>query len=442
MESPPESELLTMRQIRNRRLREGWSTSSQKKKRTKTTTHNGGGATDLHIDESNSGGAMADVSLSLASHVITAYAKDKNLVISPLSINVVLGMVAAGSNGPTRDQILGFLKSKSIEEINSFSSKLATHVFADGEPLGGPRLSTANGVWIDQSLRLKPAFKETVENSYKAASNHVDFQTKADEVREEVNAWAEKETNGLIKDLLQPGSVDAFTRLIFANAVYFKGVWMQEFKASSTRDHNFFLLNGSSVKAPFMKSWEDQYISEFDGFKVLRLPYKQGKDYTRTFSMYFFLPDAKDGLVDLLEKAGSESGFIKNHIPDELVEVDKFRIPKFKIGFSFGAGEVIKALGVVLPFREGNLTEMVDSDIDGKELRVSGIIHKAFIEVNERGTEAAAATAIDYEGCCGPSECKKIYDFVADHPFMFVIREDTSGVVLFVGQLLDPLANS
>ncbi|KAL7117127.1 hypothetical protein ACP275_03G052200 [Erythranthe tilingii] len=437
MESPSESELLTMLQIRNRRLREGWS-SSQKKKRTKTTTHNGGGETDLHSD-SNNGVLMADVSLSLASHVTIA--KDKNLVISPLSINVVLGMVAAGSNGPTRDQILGFLKSKSIEEINSFSSKLVTHVFADGEPLGGPRLSTANGVWIDQSLRLKPAFKETVENSYKAASNHVDFQTRADEVREEVNAWAEKETNGLIKDLLQPGSVDAFTRLIFANAVYFKGDWIEEFKASSTRDHTFFLLNGSSVKAPFMKSWEDQYISEFDGFKVLRLPYKQGKDYTRTFSMYFFLPDAKDGLADLLEKAGSESGFIENHIPDELVEVDKFRIPKFKIGFSFGAGEVLKELGVVLPFREGNLTEMVDSDIDGKELRVSGIIHKAFIEVNERGTEAAAATAIDDVGCCGPSECEKIYDFVADHPFMFVIREDTSGVVLFVGQLLDPLAN-
>ncbi|EYU25367.1 hypothetical protein MIMGU_mgv1a024711mg, partial [Erythranthe guttata] len=325
---------------------------------------------------------QADVSLSLARHVITSHAKDRNLVISPLSINVVLGMLAAGSNGPTRDQILRFLKSGSIEEINSFSSEIATHVFADGQPLGGPRLSTANGVWIDQSLRLNPAFKEIIKNSYKAASNNVDFQNKAEQVRKELNEWAEKETKGLIKDMLEPDS-DA----------------------------------------------------KVDGFKVLRLPYKRGQDRELKFSMYFFLPDAKDGLPALLEKFGSESRFIKNHAPQSLVEVGEFRIPKFKISFDFEASGVLRRQGVVLPFCQGGLAEMVDSSIDGELLCVSGIIHKAFIEVNEKRTEAAAVTFTGmYGGCCG--EKKKIYDFVADHPFLFVIREDVSGVLLFVGQLL------
>ncbi|KAL8051397.1 hypothetical protein ABFX02_06G145300 [Erythranthe guttata] len=348
-------------------------------------------------------------------------------------------MVAAGSNDPTRNQIMGFLKSNSIQELNSLYSHLVTHVFTDGQQLGGPRLSMANGVWVDRCLTLKPAFREIVRNAYVAASSHVDFQTKANEVREEVNTWAEKETKGLIKNILPFGSVDALTRLIFTNAVYFKGIWDNKFDTSMTRHREFFLLNGSSIKVPFMTGLNKQYISEFDGFKVLRMPYKQGKDYTRKFSMYFFLPEAKDGLTDLLDKFASESRFIENHIPQSLVKVGDFRIPKFKIGFDIEASKILKGLGVGLPFRIGGLTEMVDSTIGAKLLCVAGIFQKAFIEVNEHGTEAAAATAtrMGYRCAMTTVEEKRV-DFVADHPFLFVVREDISGVVIFIGQLLNP----
>ncbi|KAL7117129.1 hypothetical protein ACP275_03G052400 [Erythranthe tilingii] len=391
------------------------------------------GARELILDQN-------DVSLSsLASHVIATHARDKNLVLSPMSINIVLGMIASGSSGPARDQVLGFLKSKSIQELNSLSSMLVTHLFAaDNEPLGGPRLSIANGVWVHERLRFNPAFEQLIQDSYKAASNHVDFQTRAEEVREEANAWAEKETNGLIKDLLQPGSVDASTRLIFANAIYFKAEWDQKFDASLTKNREFFLVNGSPIQAPFMTSKKKQYISEFDGFKVLGLPYKQGEDNERRFSMCFFLPNARDGLPALLQKVRSEPRFVENHLPHRAVPVGDFRIPKFKIGFAFEASEVLKGLGVVLPFRTGGLTEMVDSDVDGKLLCVSRIFHKSFIEVNEQGTEAGAASvAITGFGSSGVIE-KKV-DFVADHPFVFVVREDISGAVLFIGQLLNPL---
>lgn len=252
-----------------------------------------------------------------------------------------------------------------------------------------------------------------------------------------MNTWADKETNSLIKEILPSGSVDASTRLIFANAVYFKGAWNEKFDASMTKDDEFILLNGTLVQAPFLTSKKKQYVRAFDGFKVLGLPYKQGED-KRKFSMYFFLPDAKDGLPPLIEKVSSKSGFIENHLPYQQVKVKTFRIPKFKIAFGFEASEVLKGEGVVLPFSGGGLSEMVDASVESKNLYVSSIFHKSFIEVNEEGTEAAAASA-------GVVKLRSLMieeelDFVADHPFLFVIREDLTGVVLFIGQLLDPLA--
>lgn len=130
------------------------------------------------MDLRESIGAQNDVSLTLAKHLISTEAKDSNAVFSPLSIHVALGLIAAGSSGESRRQLLSFLKSNSIDDVNSLSSQLATVVFADGSSSGGPLLSFANGVWVDQSLPLKPAFKKTVDNVYKAASNQVDFQNK------------------------------------------------------------------------------------------------------------------------------------------------------------------------------------------------------------------------------------------------------------------------
>ncbi|KZV54587.1 serpin-ZX-like [Dorcoceras hygrometricum] len=256
------------------------------------------------------------------------------------------------------------------------------------------------------------------------------------EVTKEVNTWAGKETNGLIEEILPSGSVDSSTRLIFANAVYFKGAWNEKFDASETKEDEFFLLNGSLVKVPFMTSKKKQYVREFDGFKVLALSYKQGED-KRKFTMYFFLPDAKDGLRTLLEKFGSTSEFIEHHLPHQRVEIGDFRIPKFKIDFGFEASEILKGQGVVLPFTGGGLTEMVDSPVS-QNLYVSSVFHKSFIEVNEEGTEAAAATAVVVAE--RSIMVNEKLDFVADHPFLFVIREDMTGVVLFIGQVTNPLA--
>lgn len=377
---------------------------------------------------------LSDVALSITKHLFSKEPSDKNVVFSPLSLHVVLSIIAAGSKGPTLDELLTFLRSKSTDHLNSFASQLVAVVLSDGAPAGGPRVSFADGVWVEQSLSLLPSFKELVTTDYEATLASVDFQNKAVEVANEVNSWAEKETNGLVKDLLPPGSVGSTTRLIFANALYFKGAWTDKFDASTTKDYDFHLLNGSSVTVPFMTSKKKQYIGAFDGFKVLGLPYNQGED-KRQFTMYFFLPDAKDGLSALAGKLASESGFLERKLPSQKVQVGDFRIPRFKISFGLEVSNVLKELGVVLPFTGGGLTEMVDSPV-GQNLCVSDIFHKSFIEVNEEGTEAAAATAATI--LLRSAQFPTTIDFVADHPFLFLIREDLTGTVLFTGQVLNP----
>ncbi|CAL9095850.1 unnamed protein product [Musa textilis] len=389
------------------------------------------------MDLRESIGRQTAFALRLAKQVGTEAARDVNLAFSPLSVHLVLSLLAAGSKGRTLDQILSFLglgDSGGVTDLNALSSQVVAVVLADGSARGGPRVSSANGVFFDSSLLLKPSFKEIVTQIFRADTKIVDFQTKAVEVTNEVNSWVENITAGLIKELLPSGSVDNNTRLVLGNALYFKGSWNEKFDSSQTNDSEFHLLNGTSVQVPFMSSKKHQYLCSYDGFKVLRLPYKQGED-ARLFSMYIFLPDARDGLWSLQEKLKSKSEFLTHRLPMTKVAVGKFKLPKFKISFGFEASAVLKSSGLALPFSaDADLSEVADSSV-GRSLYVSSVFHKSFIEVNEEGTEAAAAAAavVALRSLpIGP------LDFEADSPFIFIIREDMTGVVLFAGHVLNP----
>ncbi|ESQ39689.1 hypothetical protein EUTSA_v10001102mg [Eutrema salsugineum] len=317
------------------------------------------------IDERKAMKKQNDVALFLAGKVISAVAKNSNLVFSPASINAVLTMAAATSG------------------------------------------------YDDQSLSLDPSSKDLLVDFFKA-----DF-SQAEQVRMEVNEWASNHTNGLINNLLPPGSVTSLTKWIYGNALYFKGAWEHEFRKAVMRDRDFHLVSGTSVSVPFMSSYKDQYIKAYDGFKVLRLPYRQGHDGTnRKFSMYLYLPDKIDGFNNLLERMTSTNGFLDNHIPSYKVEVGKFRIPKFKIEFGFEASKVF----------------------DDLELEVL-LYQKASIEIDEKCTKAFTFNA--YVGSyLGAAPKPKKIDFVADHPFFFLIREDKTETVLFAGQIFNPSKSS
>ncbi|KAK1428767.1 hypothetical protein QVD17_17607 [Tagetes erecta] len=382
------------------------------------------------------------VSTTLATHLLSNKFNNSNVVFSPLSIHVVLSILAAGSEGPTHDQVLGFLKANTSGDLNSLYLWLVPFIFADGSLNGGPRLSVANGVWVHKSFSIKRSFKHVVDNVYKAACKRVDFRNKGVEVVNEVNSWAEKQTSGLIKQVLPDDVVNRLTSLIFANAIYFKGLWSHKFNRSKTEESDFFLLDGNKVQVPFMTSTRDQFVREYDDFKVLGLPYSQGQE-KRQFTMYFFLPHENNGLHSLVEKISSTFDFIDRHIPRRKVQIRDFMIPKFKISVGFEASDMLKKLGLVLPFNDedGNgLTEMVHLR-EKETLFVSSIHHKSFVDVNEEGTEAAAVSVLTMEWGCPLHEDEDeedFVDFVADHPFLFVIREDVTGVVLFIGQVTDP----
>ncbi|KAB2617766.1 serpin-ZX-like [Pyrus ussuriensis x Pyrus communis] len=331
---------------------------------------------------------------------LTQGAKERNMVYSPLSIHIVPSLIAAGTKGHTEKELLSFLKSKST---------------ADSTPL--PLISSLWSLMTD------------LPEAGLVCPLEVDVQTNAEEVRIKVNLWAKKETRGLITEVLLFGSVNNITRLNFGNALYFKGVWDDQFNASKTKKYDLYCLNGKpSVKAPFMTNYHHQYVKAFDGFKVLKLLHQKGETEKWCFSMCLFLPDEKDGLPALVKRVCTEPGFLDHHLPNTRVRVGDFRIPKFKITSSFEASEVLKELGLVLPFEVdpyngGNLTEMVDSPPDEVPF-VSSIFHKSFIEVNENGKEAAAVTfSSKVVGSCRPCHRPKPIDFVVDHPFLFFYQK-------------------
>ncbi|KAJ3697388.1 hypothetical protein LUZ61_001093 [Rhynchospora tenuis] len=388
--------------------------------------------------------------LRLSSHVSSHIGQNRNFVFSPLSFHSALSLVAAGAEGRTLNQLHNFLcpgsdPTSARTNLVDVYSKVTFSSLSDGSKLGGPSLACANGVWYDESFKLKQLFKTTVSTVYKADIQSVDFRTKATCAVRRVNSWVENVTKGLIKDLLPPSSVNQSTVLALCNAIHFKGTWAQKFDQSRTIKDDFHLLDGTSVKVPFMSSQNRQYISKYTDFSVLRLPYNQGRDLMRQFSMYIFLPNSKDGIRNLVEKLYSGPEFLNRHLAIEKVPVSKFMVPKFKISFEFEGSEVLKGLGVDLIFGgdrgEGGLSEMIESEPHARnDLVVSKIFHKAFIEVNEEGTEAAAATAMPM---CGSSWMIPQHEnFVADHPFLFLIREDMTGVILFVGHVMNPAVDA
>ncbi|KAL8244294.1 hypothetical protein R6Q59_010552 [Mikania micrantha] len=167
---------------------------------------------------------QTQVSITLATHLLSKKSPNSNIVFSPISIQVVLGLVAAGSKGKTLDQLLGFLKTKTTGALNTLTSQLVSSIFADGSLSGGPRLSCANGVWFDKTLSVKPSFKQVLDTVYKASSNQADFRTKAVEVANEVNLWAEKETNGLIKKVLPVDAVEHLHKAYLCECNLLQGI--------------------------------------------------------------------------------------------------------------------------------------------------------------------------------------------------------------------------
>ncbi|KAM0856664.1 hypothetical protein ACQ4PT_048969 [Festuca glaucescens] len=267
------------------------------------------------------------------------------------------------------------------------------------------------------------------------------------EARKQINVWVAKVTRNLISEVVNPQAQSKETLKVVANAIYFKGEWRQPFDKEHTVDHRkFHLLDGSPVKAFFMRRLRlhEVQIACHDGSKVLKLPYKVHWKQLASlpkFSMCVLLPDARDGLPSLLSRMTSRPEFLHEHLPTSLVPVGDFRLPRFKLTFRSSIVHVLKSLGLRLPFEPDTMD--LTEKMEGAQLYVDDVIHKAVIEVNEAGSEAAAYTESDDDMSFSlfgdePPPPKPV-DFVADHPFAFFIIEETTGTIVFSGHVLDPL---
>ncbi|KAK8956239.1 Serpin-ZXB [Platanthera guangdongensis] len=363
---------------------------------------------------------------------IPAAAGGSNFVFSPLSLVAALSLTASGARGETQRELLSFLGSPNLDHLHSASVHLAKAVRTGDREL---TLSFVNGAWVDRSMAVNPSFVAVAASVYGATIEPVDFIHQASLEEKKVNNWIEEKTNGIIKNLIPDGTINHSTRLILANALYFKGKWQDKFDNFMTKTDKFYLLNGSTIQTPFMSSREDQFISSHAGFQVLKLPYKKEEDDrdSRSFSMLLFLPNERNGLHDLIRRIVSAPNFVQEHVPRWRVDVGRFMVPKFKISFDLEASSVLNQLGLksIFSYSSADLGGMCLESLRVERLFVSKILHKAAIEVDEEGTTAAASTVLVMEMLCYIPPV----DFVADHPFIFVVREDSTGAILFFGHV-------
>ncbi len=358
--------------------------------------------------------------------------REGNLFFSPYSISTALAMTYAGARGETAFQMANCLHfALGQERLHPAFKRLIDdlNARAGGESY---ELSVANALWGQKGKTFIEEFTKLLEDNYAAGMKEADFENEADAARRKINAWVEKETRGRIKDLIGPGVLDELTRLVLANAVYFKGAWLSAFREHNTRDRDFTLHGGGKVKVRMMWRCGGFWYRDFDGLQVLELPYRGGG-----LSMAVLLPAEHDGLPELEETltAGRLRGWLGRL---RWREVSVY-LPKFRMTSGFSLARTLASMGMpdAFVYRRADF-----SGIDGtRELFISHVLHKAFVDVNEEGTEAAAATAAVMKPGRRPPGRQRIPPvFRADRPFMFLIRDRRTGSVLFMGRVVNPKA--
>ncbi|XP_061569378.1 leukocyte elastase inhibitor-like isoform X2 [Cololabis saira] len=357
--------------------------------------------------------------------------KTANIFYSPFSISSALAMVMLGARGNTAAQMSESLKTGDCkDDLHTSFAQLLSQLNKSGAPYV---LSVANRLYGEQSYQFVEDFLGKTRKHYKAELECMDFTKSYDAARLKINSWVEKQTHGKIKDVLAPGVVDGMTRLVLVNAIYFKGNWDKQFKESSTRDAQFRLSksNQKPVKMMHQKSKFPFAWIRKANCQILEMPYQE-----KELSMLIFLPnDIEDDTTGLekLEKELTYENFVEWTNPDRMKEIEvQVGLPRFKMEEKYDMKNVLVSMGMVDAF------DMSKSDFSGmspaNDLVLSEVFHKAFVEVNEEGTEAAAATAAVMMLRCAP----RTASFVADHPFLFFIRHNPSNSVLFAGRYCCP----
>jgi serpin B len=358
------------------------------------------------------------------------HSSEGNLFFSPASIELALVMAWNGARGETAAEMAQALRLPT-PYANEFSS--VTAAFGQLQAQLKPRddaftLNIANRLWGQEGYAFKESFLSDLDTHFGAGLQELDFRGDSESSRLTINDWVAEKTEQKIVDLLAPGTVDAGTRLVLTNAVYFLGDWQHPFSASATIDRPFFLGDGTEMRTSTMSQSRSLRYAADGLVQVLALPYKGDQ-----VEMLIILPQEKSGLPQL-EKVidqkvvdGWSTALANTRVT--------LQLPKFSLRDDFSLAKVLGRLGMGGAFTSG-------ADFSGmtgrRELAISDVIHKSFVDVDEKGTEAAAASAATMMLTSAPMEPTKVVEFIADHPFLFLIRDVDTGTILFLGRMADP----
>jgi serpin B len=357
-------------------------------------------------------------------------ADNGNLIFSPFSISLALAMTYAGARGDTEAQIAQALhfdlpQSQLHPAFNALDLALANQPKPASKDQNPLQLNIANAVWAEQTFPFLPDFLDTIALNYGAGIHQSDFINQYEPVRKEINGWVSDQTKNKINDLLPAGVLNPDTRMVLVNAIYFKADWLNPFDANHTSDQPFHLLDNSTVTVKMMS--QDTYVpyATGNGWQAVDFPYAG-----ETAAMTIIVPDegnfeAFDSSFDI----ATLDSILADLQPTSMV----FGLPKFSFTRDFGLNAQLAALGMPDAF-DPNRADF--SGMTGKpDLFISDVIHKAFVAVDEKGTEAAAATAVIMELASAP-----MYDvtLIVDRPFIFIIRDTVSGQILFMGRVVNP----
>ncbi|NXF73617.1 SPB6 protein, partial [Sclerurus mexicanus] len=354
----------------------------------------------------------------------------QNLFFSPFSISSALSMVLLGSKGNTEAQITKALCLNKAQDAHNGYQSLLSEI---NDPNTKYILRTANRLYGEKTFEFLSSFIESSQKCYHAGLEQTDFVNAWEESRKQINGWVEEKTEGKIQNLLAEGILNSLTRLVLVNAIYFKGNWEKQFKKEHTEERPFH-VNKNKTKPVQMMFKKDRfnmtYIGDFQT-KILELPYVGNE-----LSMIILLPDAiQDGSTGL-ERLEREVTYEKliDWINPELLKSREVRVslPRFKLEEDYDLKPILSSMGMPDAFDLGKADFSGMSS--GNELVLSEVVHKSFVEVNEEGTEAAAATAAIMKRCCA----RIIPEFTADHPFLFFIRHNKSSSILFCGRFCSP----
>jgi serpin B len=350
-----------------------------------------------------------------------------NIFFSPYSISTALAMTYAGARGKTESQmarVMYFRKDR--KGFHKTYGEMQSRINGVQKE-GNVKLCVANSLWMQKDYKFLPSFLALTQTNYDAAFNYVDYKKDAEAARVSINTWVAQKTNDKIKDLIGQGALDATTKMVLANAIYFKGSWAQKFDTAMTKEQPFRISSKDSVNVRMMTLYGQEFGYLKDNkVECIRLPYA-GND----LSMIIILPKKRDGLneIESTLTKGQVNGFCANLRKTEVTVC----VPKFKITRDFLLNKQLSSLGMSDAFgRSADFSGMDDT----RSLFISAVIHKAFVDVNEEGTEAAAATGVVMMTKCMPGTPPM---FCADHPFIFLIRDNATGSILFMGRIVNPM---